>query len=131
MIHLHFRARRFLPLLCACLLLLSAAAADGTGTWLSFADRDAPKENFVEMNTPWAFRYGDVRDLYLRLEAEGKEITPRDYTLGLWLAEGRRAWYVPGDPPGRMKITTAHDRDVFEALLLRQAWLEGKGEKKP
>ena len=76
-------------------------------------------------------RYGDVRDLYLRLEAEGKEITPRDYTLGLWLAEGRRAWYVPGDPPGRMKITTAHDRDVFEALLLRQAWLEGKGEKKP
>ena len=108
-------------------VLICMACSGGDG----FADKDAPKENYVEMNTPWAFRYGDVRDLYLRLEAEGKELTPRDYTLGLWLAEGRRAWYVPGDPPGRMKITTAHDRDVFEALLLRQAWLEGKGEKKP
>ena len=36
----------------------------------------------------------------------------------VWLADGRKAWYVPGSEPGRMKITTPHDRDLFEGYLL-------------
>lgn len=88
------------------------ARRDGEG----WTQTDAPKEDFVELNTPWAFRYGDLLALYRR---QGP-LSPRDYTLGLWLREGRRAWYVPGDPPGRLKITDAHDLEVFEALLLRE-----------
>ena len=89
-----------------------------------WAGADAPKENYVELNTPWAFRYGDVYRLYRQLEAEGRVLSPTDYTLGLWLASGRRAWYVRGRDPGRLKITTAHDRELFEGYLaLRESKL--------
>ena len=83
-----------------------------------WADRDAPKEKYIELNTPWAFRYGELYDLYRRLEERGHVLTETDYTLTLWLADGRKAWYVPGSEPGRMKITTTHDRDLFEGYLL-------------
>lgn len=86
-----------------------------------WADTDAPKEKYLELNTPWAFRYGDVYELYRQLDKKGYVLSDTDYTLGLWLASGRRAWYSPGSEPGRMKITTTHDRDLFEGyLLLRQ-----------
>ena len=83
-----------------------------------WADRDAPKEEFVELNGPWAFRYGDVYDLYRRLDAVGYALKETDYTLGLWLTDGRRAWYIRGSEAGRMKITTPHDRDLFEGYLM-------------
>lgn len=85
-----------------------------------WADGNAPKEDYVEMNVPWAFRYGDVYALYRGLEDEGRALTASDYTLGLWLAAGHRAWYAPGSAPGRLKITTEHDRDLFEAYLMWQ-----------
>ena len=86
-----------------------------------WAEADAPKEDYIELNTPWAFRYGDVYALYRGLEARGQALGPADYTLGLWLASGRRAWYAPGSAAGRLKITTAHDRDLFEGYLMLQA----------
>ena len=95
------------------------------GGGAGWAEGDAPKEDFVELNVPWAFRYGALYGLYRRLEARGRALSARDYTLSLWLAEGRRAWYVPGDEPGRLKITTAHDRDLFEGYLR----LKRKGER--
>ena len=91
-----------------------------------WADRDAPKEDYVELTTPWAFRYGDVYGLYRQLDEAGYVLSERDYTLGLWLAAGRRAWYIRGSDAGRMKITTAGDRDLFEGYLL---WRRGKGER--
>ena len=98
-------------------------ARKGGADW---AGEDAPKEAFIELNTPWAFRYGAVYGLYRSLEARGRALGPSDYTLGLWLADGRRAWYAPGDPRGRLKITTAHDRDLFEGYLLLQSSKEGR-----
>ena len=87
----------------------------------SYADRDAPKEKYIELNAPWAFRYEDVYKLYDRLTAEGRVLTDADSALSLWLADGRKAWYIHGSEAGRMKITTPHDRDLFEGyLLLRQ-----------
>ncbi len=84
----------------------------------NWADADAPKEKYIELNVPWAFRYGELYDLYRRLGENGYALSETDYTLTLWLADGRRAWYVPGSEPGRMKITTSHDRDLFEGYLL-------------
>ena len=93
-------------------------ARSGGDGW---ADRDAPKEKYIELNAPWAFRYADVFKLYQRLTAVGRVLTDADSTLSLWLAAGRRAWYIRGSEAGRMKITTPHDRDLFEGyLLLRQ-----------
>lgn len=83
-----------------------------------WAERDAPKERYVELNAPWAFRYGDVYGLYRKLDDAGRVLCEGDYTLGLWLADGRRAWYVRGCEAGRMKITTPHDRELFEGYLL-------------
>jgi len=84
----------------------------------NWADRDAQKEDFIELNTPWAFRFGDMLDLYRQHEKSGRPLSDRDYTLSLWLASGRRAWYTPGSPEGRLKITTPHDRDLFEGYLM-------------
>jgi len=83
-----------------------------------WTDADAPKEQYIELNTPWAFRFGEVYGLYRELQAEGRRLSDADYTLSLWLASGRRAWYAPGEEAGRLKITTAHDRELFEGLLL-------------
>ena len=96
----------------------------------SWADTNAPKERFVELNSPWAFRYGEVYGLYRRLEEAGYELSEGDYTLGLWLADGRRAWYTRGSEASRLKITTIHDRDLLEGYLLRQRWLRGEVEIK-
>ena len=86
-----------------------------------WAGVDAPKERYVELNTPWAFRFGEVYGLYRRLDARGYHLREGDYTLGLWLAEGRRAWYAPGSAQSRLKITTTHDLRLFEGFqLLRQ-----------
>ena len=90
-------------------------ARSGGDGW---TDRDAPKEKYIELNAPWAFRYADVFKLYQRLTEEGCVLTDADSTLSLWLAAGRRAWYVRGSEAGRMKITTPHDRDLFEGYLL-------------
>ena len=93
-------------------------AQSGNDGW---TDQDAPKEQFIELNAPWSFRYADVFKLYQRWTAGGRVLTDADSTLSLWLADGRKAWYVRGSEAGRMKITTPHDRDWFEGyLLLRQ-----------
>ena len=88
------------------------------GGGAGWADADAPKEQFIELNVPWAFRYGELWNLYRRLDEQGHAFSETDYTLSLWLADGRRAWYAPGGEPGRLKITTPHDRDLFEGYLL-------------
>ena len=90
-------------------------AQSGNDGW---TDRDAPKEKYIELNASWSFRYADVFKLYQRLTAEGRVLTDADSTLSLWLADGRKAWYVRGSEAGRMKITTPHDRDLFEGYLL-------------
>lgn len=90
------------------------------GGGVGWADKDAPKEKLIELNSPWVFHFGDVYDLYRKVEANGKVISPADYTINLWFEDGRKAWYTPGCPAGRMKITTTHDRDLFEGYLLLQ-----------
>ena len=91
----------------------------------NWCDKDAPKENYVELNTPWAFRYAEILSLYREFEEKGVILSEGDYTLSLWLASGRRAYYAPGSAPGRMKITTAHDLDLFEGYLtLRRQRIE-------
>lgn len=69
--------------------------------------------------------YGDVYGLYRQLDERGYIFSETDYTLGLWLAAGRKAWYIRGSEAGRMKITTSHDRDLFEGYLLLKQKKQG------
>ena len=94
-----------------------------------WAEEDAPKEDYIELNTPWAFRYGEILDLYAQLETAGHILSETDYTLGLWLASGRRAYYTKGSAPGRLKITTSHDKDLFEGYLILKKIKEVTGGK--
>ena len=97
-----------------------------------WTDKDAPKEDYIELNTPWAFLYSDILELYRELDRSGHALAESDYTLTLWLAAGRRAYYSPGNSAGRLKITTAHDMDMFEGYLLlkktRQTQAEPNGQ---
>lgn len=94
-----------------------------------WAEEDAPKEDYIELNTPWAFRYGDILDLYMQLETTGHILSETDYTLSLWLASGRKAYYTQGNAPGRLKITTSHDKDLFEGYLILKKIKEVTGDK--
>lgn len=82
-----------------------------------WTDQAVYKEDYVELNAPWTFRYGDVYALYREADRLGLGRDARDYTVNLWLCMGHRAYTFPGDDACRMKITTPHDLKVFEALL--------------
>ena len=60
------------------------------------------------------------------LVPEDALVAPCDESLNDMSADGRRAWYIRGSEAGRMKITTPHDRDLFEGYLL----LKGRGGKR-
>ncbi len=100
-----------------CFTMHPVRACMARDSGVGWACRDATKERLVELNGPWAFRYGDVFNLYRRLVEGGHAFAETDSTLGLWLDDGRKAWYVRGCEAGRMKITTPHDRDLLEGYL--------------
>ena len=83
----------------------------------NWTTENAFKEDFIELNGPWTFRYGDVYDMYRQAERQNREQSVRDYALTLWMDMGHRAYYYPGCDIGRMKITTAFDVVIFEAYL--------------
>ena len=86
----------------------------------NWTTQNAFKEDFIELNGPWSFRYGEVYNLYREADRLNMGKSVRDYTLTLWMDMGHRAYYYPGCDIGRMKITTAFDIVVFEAYLKSQ-----------
>lgn len=90
----------------------------GRRTAQAWTDEAVYKEDYIELNAPWTFRYGAVYDLYREADRRGLGRDARDYTVNLWLQTGHRAYTYPGCEEGRLKITTPHDLKLFEALLL-------------
>ena len=86
----------------------------------NWTDRNAYKEDYIELNAPWTFRYGEVYDLYREADRLNKGKSVKDYTLNLWLEMGHKAWYYRGSDIGRMKITTPFDLELFKAYLMVQ-----------
>lgn len=84
------------------------------------------KEDYIELNAPWTFRYGAVYDLYRDAEKAHKGETVKDYTLNLWIDMGHEAHYYRGDDASALKITTPFDLELFEAYLLVQQRKEQK-----
>lgn len=86
------------------------------------------KEDYVELNGPWAFRYGSVYDLYREAEKLHRGEDARDYPLNLWTDMGHRAYYYRGDDSSSLKITTPFDLELFEAYLQIQRRKERENE---
>lgn len=72
------------------------------------------RSDIKRVQTPQAYRVGPVKELYDRAHAQG--ITESIYTNTLLVEMGGTVFFSKGSTLN-VKITTAHDLDVFEALL--------------
>lgn len=63
---------------------------------------DVPRDGLMRIQTPQAFPFAALRELYARTAAETDD-------AAIWLAAGHKLAYVPGDEELR-KVTTAEDR---------------------
>ena len=92
-----------------------------------WTDECVYKEDFVELNAPWTFRFGAVYDLYREAEKTHKGESVKDYTLNLWIDMGHKAYYYRGDDSSALKITTPFDLELFEAYLSIKQKKENQG----
>ena len=83
------------------------------------------KEEFVEINCPWAFYFGDVYNLYREAEKLHKGEDFRAYTFNLWIDMGHEAHYYRGDDASNLKITTPFDLELMELYLTMKQKKEG------
>ena len=69
------------------------------------------------MNSPHAFRYGYIRDIYKRAVETGviKEVEP--HTTTLMYKMGETIYFSKGSQ-SNIKITTKEDLDLFEGYVL-------------
>lgn len=72
------------------------------------------RSDIKRVQTPQAYKVGPVKELYDRAHAQG--ITESIYTNTLLIEMGGTVFFSKGSTLN-VKITTAHDLDVFEALL--------------
>lgn len=92
--------------------LLSGVKDDDEKT-TKWIDRDT----IVCMNSPHAFRYGYIRDIYKRAVETGviKEVEP--HTTTLMYKMGETIYFSKGSQ-SNIKITTKEDLDLFEGYVL-------------
>lgn len=100
--------------------LLSATKGDGIKT-TEWVDRD----NLMCMNSPHAFRYGYIKDIFA--EAREKDLLDKvePHTTSLVLALGKPLYFSKGSQTN-IKITTEEDLRLFEGYLLMKKWRKGE-----
>ena len=94
----------------------------------NWTDECVYKEDYLELNGPWAFRYGAIYELYREAERLHRGEDARDYTVNLWVEMGHKAYYYRGDDHSSLKITTPFDLELFEAYLMIQRKKETQDE---
>lgn len=82
-----------------------------------YSDENAFKEDYWELNMPWAFRYGEIRSLYREADKKGIGTGIKSYTPSLMFELGRRVYTYRDDDINRLKITTKADLALFDAWL--------------
>ena len=92
----------------------------------NWTDECVYKEDYIELNGPWGFRYGGLYGLYREAEKLHRGEDARDYTVNLWVDMGHKAYYYRGDDHSSLKITTPFDLELFEAYLQIQQKEETK-----
>ncbi len=75
------------------------------------------RDSIAVMNTPHAFRYGYIADMYKEAIETGIIDTVEPHTTTLMYAMGRRIYFSKGSQ-SNIKITTKEDLEMFEGYVL-------------
>ncbi|GEM_PF-15307 len=94
-------------------------------TTSSVSDPDNYTEEYIDrdtiavMNTPHAFRYGFLADMYREAAKTGIIDTVEPHTTTLMYAMGKKIYFSKGRQDN-IKITTKDDLEIFEGYVLAQ-----------
>ena len=77
-----------------------------------------PRETLRIVQTPQAYFYKDIMDIYDEGFREGKGLNPSAYANTL-MTDMKKTIYFSDGSTKNIKITTADDIDMFKAMLLR------------
>lgn len=83
------------------------------------------RETLKGFSNPWTFRYGELVEVYEEAQRRGILETLEPHTTSVYLALGKKLYFSKTNRKN-FKITTPEDLEIFEALVLRQAWKEDK-----
>ena len=83
-----------------------------------WADENAYKEDYWQVNMPWTLKFSEVYSLYREAEEKGMGEDIKSYTLSLMFDLGKRVYLFKDNAENRLKITTKEDLDLFEAYLI-------------
>ena len=93
----------------------TASVSDPNNYTEEYIDRDT----IAVMNTPHAFRYGFIVDMYKEAIETGIINTVEPHTTTLMYAMGKRIYFSKGSQ-GNIKITNKEDLSLFEGYVLEQ-----------
>lgn len=85
-----------------------------------WSDKNAFKEDFLQLNMPWTFRYPEILDLYETADKQRLGTDIKSYTPSLMFDMGRKVYLFDDNGENRVKITTKADLDLLEAYLIMQ-----------
>lgn len=92
----------------------------------NYSDEYIDRETIAVMNSPHAFNYGFIDDLYKEAIKTGVIDTVEPHTTTLMYAMGKRIYFALGSQ-NNIKITRKEDLDLFEGYVLMK---QKHGERK-
>lgn len=92
----------------------------------NYTDEYINRDTIAVMNTPHAFRYGFIVDMYKEAFESGIIDTVEPHTTTLMYAMGKPIYFAKGSQDN-IKITTKEDLELFEGYVLEQ---ERKSEER-
>lgn len=85
----------------------------------NFSEEYIDRETIAVMNSPHAFRYGFIDDLYKEAIKTGVIDTVEPHTTTLMYAMGKKIYFALGSQ-NNIKITRKEDLELFEGYVLEQ-----------
>lgn len=85
----------------------------------NFSEKYINRETIAYMNTPHAFKYGFVKDLYDEAIESGAISEVEPHTTTLMYKMGKKVYFAKGSQLN-IKITRKEDLDLFEGYLLQR-----------
>ena len=94
----------------------------------NFSEEYVDRETIAVMNSPHAFRFGFIDDLYKEAVQTGVINTVEPHTTTLMYAMGKKIYFSHGSQ-NNIKITKKEDLDLFEGYVLMKQKREAEGRE--